>query len=353
MMGRQRVLAQVLGAEWRALRAGGRQFDSLPAGEPVGLEEEIACRPALYEEAQLGRVQCCGFGMSLAGEKAKLDATSFRSVPARRIALGEAVIAGAQVFSGPSRFFFAQGGIYPALRGRLREFGAAQLANTAQGMRYFGHWLRDDCVMRDLMAEGGAVLSMVRPHWPDAVAYERLFGQGWDEVSLAYVSDLTVWRELGFSRDKARRIRDLRARLRQGVVGHGAGRVVYIARGPGGAPRTMENEDALLAALDAAGVMILRPEGNAEALLNELLDASLVISIEGSQLTHAVFSLAEGGGVLTIQPPDRFYNPHHEWTRLMGMRYGIVVGQPGEGGFTVDAGEVLAMIDRLMAAREG
>lgn len=346
-----RVLGTLIGAEWRALRAGRRSFAPLPDGAPLGESEVIACRPALYNSEQLARVIKCGFGASLAGEKEKLDATSFRSAPARRIRLGEAIIVGAQILSGPSRYYFGESRIYPALRGRLHEFGAAQLANTAQGLKYFGHWLRDDCVMRDLMAGGGPILSMKRPDWPDATAYQRLFGQAWNEVSLAHVSDLTVWRELGFSRDKARRIRGLRTRLRCGIVARQPGRIVYIARGPGGVARTMANEEALLEALTAADVAIVRPEGDTDALLEQLCDAALIISIEGSQLTHAVFALAEGGSVLVIQPPDRFYNPHHEWARLMGMGYGIVVGTPQDQGFTVDPGEVLSMIDRLLQAR--
>ena len=345
-----RVLGALIGAEWRALRAGRRSFAPLPDGDPLGESEVIPCLPALYEPAQLERVTKCGFGASLAGEKEKLDATSFRSTPARRIRLGEAIIVGAQILQGPSRYYFGESRLYPALRGKLHEFGTAQLANTAQGLKYFGHWLRDDCVMRDLMTGGGPILSMKRPDWPDAMAYQRLFGQNWDEVSLAHVSDLTVWRELGFSRDKARRIRDLRERLRRQIVARQPGRIVYIARGPGGAARTMENEGVLLEALAAAGIAIVRPEGDTDALLEQLCDAALIISIEGSQLTHAVFALAEGGRILVIQPPDRFYNPHHEWARLMGMGYGIVVGTPRDQGFTVDPGEVLAMIDRLLAS---
>ncbi len=96
-------------------------------------------------------------------------------------------------------------------------------------------------------------------------------------------------------------------------------------------------------------------EGHPEAglyfiLLAALLDARMTITIEGSQAAHGVYMLGDGGAMLILQSPDRFYNPHHEWARLIGMGYGTIIGTPDEVSFHMNPSEVLAMADRLEAS---
>jgi hypothetical protein len=112
----------------------------------------------------------------------------------------------------------------------------------------------------------------------------------------------------------------------------------------------MSNQDEVEQAFTAAGIRIVEPGTDGEALVQNLLDAAVIVTIEGSQASHGVYTLAEGGALLILQPPERFYNPHHEWARLLGMRYGITVGQKDGPGFRIHPGEALRMIDRLMAA---
>jgi hypothetical protein len=73
----------------------------------------------------------------------------------------------------------------------------------------------------------------------------------------------------------------------------------------------------------------------------------MIITIEGSQAAHGVYMLQTGGSLMILQPPDRFYNPHHQWARLIGMAYGTVVGTPDGVSFHMDPGEVLDMAERL------
>ena len=60
-----------------------------------------------------------------------------------------------------------------------------------------------------------------------------------------------------------------------------------------------------------------------------------------------VYSMADNGAFLVIQPPDRFAMPYKEFADRMGMRFGFVVAEPADGGFAADTDEILAMVDRL------
>lgn len=310
----------------------------------------IACHPGLYERDQLDRVLACGFNRSLASEIDKLEAHSFIERPKARYTLRDAVIAGGWIYPQVGRFFMSSSSPFRALSQKLKLYDNATLLNSQQGLAYFGHWLQDDCAVYEGIRETAHLISMKRPHWPDARIYEGAFEQIWDEITFARVTELMLFRELGFNRDKAARWHLLRQKLRASHSAPNAGKVVYIRRGQLGAARDIANQDALENALSAAGIHIVEPGLEGQDIISEVLDAAMIITVEGSQACHGVYCLADGGAMLILQPPERFYNPHHEWTRLLGMGYGITIGQKEGTGFRIHPDEVFAMIDRLQTA---
>lgn len=337
-----------------ARRLRGRKLQPLPPPHLVGPSETVSCAPGLYEADQIGRVTACGFRGALPDELAKLDATVFQEAPLERYDLGPSLIVGGRIVTRSAWHLFRDLPRREVLGDRPHEYGRISLLNSQRGMRYFGHWLRDDCALHEALRDmpsmsRGELLSMRRAHWPDCAFYETAFGHDWPEVGVARIADLTLWRDQGFSRDKAARLRRLRARLRQTGRGENVGQIVYLGRGRHGVARDMANRDAFETALQKAGIRVLEPGRGGAELSRQLLDAAMIVTIEGSQASHGVYNLAEGGAMLILQPPDRFYNPHHEWCRLLGMSYGVVVGKPGAGGFSICPDEVLRMVDRLVA----
>jgi hypothetical protein len=342
------VAGRLRGLRNRILRRN--TFDDLPPPELTGRPETLAHRPAFFEPEHLDRVIACGFGVDRLEEFAKLRADRFTGSPAERYHLGESIIVGGTVITRQARHHYRALPELKSIRSKLQTYDTATLLNTEQGLFYFGHWLQDDCALYELVKDAPNLLSIARPAWPDRAYYEANFGQVWTETSFAHVGDLTVWRDLGYSTDKARRLQALRARLRSSVTPTGNQGVVYISRGRTGEPRNMSNTEAFENALRNAGVEVidlntvdLRTGGPA------MLDARMIISIEGSQACHGLFALADGGSFLIIQPPERFYNPLRNWASLLGLNYGIVVGQKDEVSFHVDPDEVLRMVDRLLA----
>ena len=265
----------------------------------------------------------------------------------------DAVIAGGRIYTQEEHYLLSLASPVRALGHKIRHYDCATLLNSMQGLGFFGHWLRDDCAVYEDARDRPNLLSMERPDWPDARIYEAAFGQVWPEVSFAHVGELTLYREVGFNRDKARRLRILRDRLRTACMAPNAGRIVYIRRGRQGSKRDISNQDALETALSAAGVHVVEPGIEGQNVITETLDSEMIITVEGSQASHGVYCLADGGSMLILQPPERFYNPHHEWARLLGIGYGITIGEKDGPGFHIHPDEVLRMIDQLQAAAHG
>lgn len=339
-------IPRLVASEVRRVLSRGQKYRKLPF-QPLQADLRThECQPSLYDPDQLSRVTACGFGRTLASEVCKLDETTWREIPTQVCSLEDAVVIGGDVLSGGERYLLGRRSPWRSLSGRTDIVDVACIPNSRQGLNYFGHWLRDDCVAFELAAGYGPTFSLRRPNWGDRADYEAAFGQGWDEADTVAAGRLTLFNEIAFNADKGRRLRLLRGRLRTSA--RPAGGVVFLARGPSGHGRQVVNENALIEKFSAHGVRIVIPEGGGRSVMHACLDADLIITVEGSQAAHAAYLLREGGSLLIIQPPDRFYNPHLEWARLLGMNYGIVVGHARGAGMFVAADEVLAMTDRLL-----
>jgi hypothetical protein len=84
------------------------------------------------------------------------------------------------------------------------------LLNSMQGIRYFGHWLRDDCAAYEAVRDASRLMSLSLPAWANFPFYVNAFDQEWDVLDDFWTPELRLVRELGFSSDKRRRIELLR-----------------------------------------------------------------------------------------------------------------------------------------------
>ena len=121
-----------------------------------------------------------------------------------------------------------------------------------------------------------------------------------------------------------------------------------MRRGSDGERRQLVNEAALADLLVAKGFDIIDLDRmDAAEIARRTLDAPIVIGVEGSHLSHAIYAMADSGAFLVIQPPDRFAMPYKEYADRMGMGFGFVVALPDAGGFAVDLDDIRMMLDRL------
>lgn len=340
---------RVTRSDYKRFFFGEAKFSKFTKSVAINEESSIDCRPAIYEQSQLSIVRSCGFKSTIENEIAKLNATSFTESAALLFKLNNALVLGGEIFSESSRHYISRSNPYRRIFSRIESFSTVAVSNSTQGLKYFGHWLRDDCATYELARDFGKVISLSRPHWPDCDGYQTAFDQRWEEKKSFFAKELTIFQDIGFSRSKKKRLTDLRARIRHGSNNSSRYDIVYIKRGKSGSRRLIINEDYLVEALEHHGIRIVEPETGFEGLASNCLDSSMMITLEGSQAAHGVYMLANGGSLLVIQPPERFYNPHLEWTRLLGMNYGIVVGEAVGDDIFVDPDEVLRMVARLSA----
>lgn len=339
-----------------SLLGGYRALEALRFKQPNELTDAMqplfsasteAVKPALLGPEIVDRVMACPFKASISQQMALLKAETFVHTPPLVARLSRVFIVGGHLLSGKSWYVMRRSLPPQSLLfgADMPSFGEAALVNSYQGLHYFGHWLRDDCAVFELIEDLPRV-SLQRPEWADRRGYEQLFEQHWSEISYGYFEKLHVYRELGVNGSKRQRFLSLRDRVRRNLPNTSCG-VVYLRRASTLDGRTAANEAELMNTLAARGVAIVDSTSGAQSLLTAALDADVIITHEGSQAAHALLALQQHGSLIMLQSPYRFYNPHLEWTRLLGMGYGTIVGRATDEGFTISPDEVLQMLDLL------
>jgi len=328
---------------------GGLYNDPLPAPDLLGPSEIVDCKPALIDARQLDRIVAAPFGSTPERELTQFNATSYREVPLLLYRLGPGCVFGGQLVTRDAVRWLSKRPSYADLAAPMVEVERLMLANSELGLAYFSHWLQDDCVAYEAIRETGTILSLPRPAWPDCAVYEALFGQKWEERPLIAAREIVLQADIAYSRSKADRVARLRGRMRARLEARGTGRIVFIDRGARGERRMIANAPELRAAFEGQGIRIVTPEGGSREMVAEMLDADIVIGVEGSHMGHAEFAIRDGGGVIILQPPTRFWAQHHEWSRVLGMTTGVVVGTQQGEDFRIEPGEVFDMVERVLA----
>jgi Glycosyltransferase 61 len=301
---------------------------------------------------QLDRISAAAFDLDVKTEIAQFSGAPKVTLAARRIELHNVYIDGYSLHCQGRRLCMRTDGQAHVPDTAMIELQNAGLRSSFLGCWFFGHWLRDDCATHELARDFGPVLGIQTPYWPDKVDYLTLFGQEVLTARQAFVSKLVMFDDIHQGRDKALRFQILREKIRRVVTPVHSDHIVYLRRGGSASARSISNEAEVVKALHHRGVIIVSAEQlSIPEMAAKLLGARMIISIEGSQISHALYTLKEGGSVLAIQPPDRFFNSHMDWLRVLDMHYGIVVGQGLGGQFHVDVDELLRTIDLMDAQK--
>lgn len=334
--------------------AGGRAIDVRElATEAWDLwpAEEVPGRPAFHIEGALDRIRGFSPWRGPETEFALIRGDPVRHAATRAHLLRDVVLAGSFLYCGAAKERVGHGGaryLDPTL-GPRAEIAEGHLVSTWTGADFFGNFLSDSLTLEMIPPpDGPAVAARGRPYRHED-GYRKLLGLPRPPVpGHARIRRLTIYSDYGQNGCKLRRYRELRRRLRSGAVVPTGPPGVFIRRGADGEPRRLVNEEALADHLSARGFDIIDPGAlDAAEIVARTLDARMVVSVEGSHLSHALYTLADGGAWLVIQPPDRFALPYKEFADCLGMSFGFVVASPEAGGFAVDLAEIDRMMDLL------
>ena len=236
---------------------------------------------------------------------------------------------------------------------RLRveqEIERGALYCTSAGNQFFGQWLMDDCVTYPLaLAEGVPVTTAqrVNDHTP---GYEAWLEMRPVRAAGAFFREIVIFDDVGQNQSKQARFRSLGDRLRRQVEPrpHPG---VFIMRGATGSRRVLRNEMEIAERLrDRRGFTIVDPAKlDVPAIVQACAGARVVVGVEGSGLIHGLLLLETGGGLLILQPPNRFSAIFKDLTDRDGQQFGFVVGLPREDDFWVDPVEVEQTLDLFAA----
>jgi hypothetical protein len=334
------------------LRRAGRDVDLLKRASAEILDpgETVSGKPSIVLPNQFDRVRSCGFGRDVAEEIAQTQGAPREIGPTIRYVVEDVVVDRGIIYGRGAQTYFNAGLDFGPAKAPWAEYEDVALRSSFIGCYFFGHWLRDDCATHLLAEQRSAPMSMPTPVWPDVPGYLDVLGQSYGQIDRGYVKHLTLFEDICNTPHKIARLRQLRARIAATQPSKPTGKIVYLMRGSAGKPRTLVNEMEIVEQLKRRDIVVVEAEKlSVPLLVSELFNARIVISIEGSQFSHALMTLSDAGAILVIQPPDRFFNSHMDWARALDIQYGLVVGEQKETGFYLPIDDLLRTIDLLDA----
>jgi len=231
------------------------------------------------------------------------------------------------------------------------RMASAAVGSTYMGSIYFGHWLRDDATLNIAVQSLAPTIHVARKAYSHEAGYRELLSLDERHVARGHFGELIVLDDWGQNAYKRQRYQELRARARQAIPQRG-NELVYLKRGrtSGLRGRDLLNADVVEAVLLREGFVVADPDTMSAGEIAALsMDAKLIVGVEGSHLAHAIYPIAHQGTILVLQPPYRFNNVYKDLADAVGLNYAFVVGDPEQGGFTIDPDRLRRTLDLVPA----
>ena len=315
-------------------------------------------RPAVYLPGQLERVKDTpkdtwvnwGAWSPASGKIKEVISTEYTQAATIAYRVKDAILFHGSIYSRNFRYPFHpknENIIFKVKDPIVAHVQNAAVASTFLGTKYFGHWLADDC-SRYLLAESyGQPICTRRSSYTHQAVYAECFKQDWSPTDRATIDNLTIFQDHGQNNHKRQRYEILKSRVRNAYNSLGSSGIVYFRRGRAGEARLIADEEKLIDTLSTHGVKIVDVSEPAARIINEFTNAKLVISIEGSHLTHYLYTAPEDGALLILQPADRFDANVRSWAGCVDLKVGFVVGVRSDAGYRFSPDEILKTIDLM------
>jgi len=320
-------------------------------------EETVAIPPAIFLPGQIEKVtkQKRDTWGHKTKEQAIAEATSTTATHAPTIAyhIKDAILFDGQIYAGRFKYPIADKSLYAWGPGKEQHIKAASLASSYLGTKYFGHWLADDCTRYMLAEQFARPLCVRMPPYAHRLQYQTYFGQDWTPIDRARIAHLVVFQDFSQNSFKRERYRILRSRIKARFPKYDQSAYVYLRRGQTGVRRPIQNEQEIVETLSKRGFMIVDIASDTlEQIIGILLNAKIVVSLEGSHVTHCTLTVPENSNLLILEPPDRFSGVHRSQAGSLGIRFGFVVGQEDNDGYHFPVTDILRTVDLLLSQIE-
>ena len=316
----------------------------------VCAEEEDVRRRAFFLPDQLDRVQLAVDGVAF--QTARISETPVTHQATRALLYRNAALLDGYVFAGRSRRQMIRSKPPRWPTAAPTRMDKVALVGTPVSDIFFGHYLMDDSATALLAQDFGPVRgveSANRANWEHATDYRAMMGLEVPDLNNATFSEAWLFEDVGMNSNRRARMRAVRQRL-SGISPDRTGHGVFIIRSSHGQDRRiLENEAEIANLLAQKGFTVINPmEEDAQTICRKISGAALVVSVEGSALTHAYLTMQDQGAIVTIQPPYRFDNVWKDFTDLLGMRYGFVVAEGSRQSFRVNPDDLMKTLDLVV-----
>ncbi|MFC3086335.1 glycosyltransferase 61 family protein [Tabrizicola soli] len=323
-----------------------------PDVEEVHPAETVAVRPPLALPGMLDRATGTVEGNDLSYYLDVAIATTCTHVPVRRHVYRNALVhpRGFACLCKSERYGNGIG--LAELAAPISEEPTLRYCRNYVIQRYFGHWLTDALPSALIDPDRGALWLPPFSHSQHADDYLEAVNLHGVSHRLVHARELITYQDYGQGSHKRGRYEQLRQRLLARFGTDGRAKHVYIRRGRTGVPRWIADEDTLIEALLARNWTVLDVATASVADMQRvLLSAEAVVSIEGSQLDHAIMSLPAGSSMIVLQPCDRFLLRYVGMCQARDIATGFVVLEGSQAeGYRVDLDELLRTVDLVTTA---
>lgn len=317
-------------------------------------EENETIRPAVFLPGQIEKVSASMRESTKEREIAAATSTTATHAPTIAYHIKDAVLLDGTIYARGYKQFIADKSLFVSSVSEPRHLTSSALASSYIGTKYFGHWLIDDCLTYRLAQQSSTPLCLRSPNpsWHQK-QYEDYFDQDWTPTDRALIDHLIVFQDFAQNSLKRERYNALRHCIKTRFQREGTNAYVYLRRGKTGAIRVIQNEDEIIDALVKRGFLVLDVASDSlDKIIKTLLNAKIIVTLEGSHAAHCVYTTPENSGLLLLQSPDRFCNVYKGWTDCLNVRYGFVIGAAGKDGYYFSTSEILRTTDLMLNSIE-
>lgn len=310
--------------------------------------ERKVTRPSIYLEHTLDRVTgVCEF-TNLQRELKLIQGGDREYGPTLAYQVRDVEIIDGHFYKGAMKYSIKEGRDKLWLNSTIEEIREAQLVASWYGNRFFGHWLRDEPTASIMDFSPFQQLSVHRLPYTHEAGYRELFQIHSKSIGLARCRELIIFDDYSQNSFKQRRYEHFRAALKERGIGGTTHPGVFIRRGTSGVARTLVNERAIEEFLQSIGFAIIDQESlSVPEIMQKMAGARVVASVEGSQMAHGIYGIAEGGTFLALQPPYRFNNPYKDYADCLDVNYSFIVGEEAPGGFIISLEDLQKTLDKI------
>jgi hypothetical protein len=308
-------------------------------------ERDCPCEPAVFLATQPAKIT----GAMIAGQTvsealASATATTVTHLPTLAYQIDDAILIDGSIYSEGVKYWIAH---RKDSAKQILDLHSAAVASTPQGTRWFGHWLMDDCLTYEIARNFDNVICVNSQFSNQQKEYQTYFGQDWTDLGAVRVKHLTIFEDYGHNHYKRQRQGQLSQAIQKRFHSEKTTRI-YLRRGVTGTPRPIANEQQIIETLAKHGFIVADIENDSlEELLSALCSAEIVVSIEGSHVSHCGFSLPRHAKLLLLQPDDRFCMIHNGWLGCIDGIQGFVVGEKTVDGYFFPTSDILRTIDLM------